>query len=205
VQLIGLAGKARAGKDTAAGFIIDWCAVNGKTAQRVAFADPLKVSAARSLGFGGDTAQCVAFCNELKQAGMDIEIKRRGPDGSELEHSLSGREFLQFYGTEAHREVFGSEFWVEVTERKLAEMAGAVDVAVITDCRFPNEATMVNRHGGEVWEIVRPTNPDALSGGLEAHSSETGLPEGAVEFQLVNAGDLTDLQNLINAACEANL
>jgi hypothetical protein len=209
MKIIGLTGKAGAGKDTAAQFALDWCKRNGFAAERLAFADPLKVSASRALGFQGaswlgspeETAECVAFCNELKQTGTDIQVIRRGPDSCELEHSLSGREYLQFFGTEGHRDVFGQEFWVEVTERKLAEMAWAVDVVFITDTRFENEAQMVHHHEGEVWEIVRPE----LESSSDTHASEAGLSDDAIEFQLINSGDLADLQSLVELACEANL
>lgn len=214
MKIIGLTGKARAGKDTAAGFILTWCVLNGLTADRVAFADPLKRSVAAALGFntGGETdhpvADAIDLCNELKLPGVEIHIVDRA--AAERDHELwcegkiSGREFLQLYGTEAHRDVFGKDFWVEVTEKKLNAMAGAVDVAVITDCRFPNEAAMVNKYDGEVWEVTRADN-DTLTDGLEAHASEAGVPEGAIEFQILNDGDLGDLQALINSICESNL
>jgi hypothetical protein len=209
MKIIGLTGKARAGKDTAAGFILEWCEERGLNAERLAFADPLKVSAARALGFNGTTADCVAFCNDLKRPGIELHL--HGPNGSDLGPSrinqklITGREFLQLYGTEAHRDVFGQDFWVEVTERKLAERAGTdLDVVVLTDCRFPNEATMVNKHDGEVWEIDRPDNT-TLTDGLEAHSSEVGLPDGAIEFCIANVGDEADLRAMVRSVCETNL
>ena len=206
MKIIGLTGKARAGKDTAAGFILQWCEDQGLSAERLAFADPLKLSAAAALGFDiaprpGLMAEAVAFCDALKVEGATITYDYPAEQGG---GQITGREFLQLYGTEAHRDVFGSEFWVEVTEKKLAERAGALDVVVLTDCRFPNEAAMVNQRGGEVWEIDRPNN-DSLKDGLEAHSSETGLPDGAIEFCIANVGDRDDLRAMVRSVCEANI
>jgi hypothetical protein len=205
MRVIGLTGKARAGKDTACGFIKGWGETAGVEVERAAFADKLKVSAARALGFEGDTAQCVAFCNELKQEGMDIQIIRRGPDGAELEAGLSGRRFLQLYGTEAHRGVFGDEFWVEALLDD-ALPHGPDDprfgtVLVVSDVRFENEARAIHNCGGEVWEVVREKNPDALSGGLEAHSSEVGVPADLIDRIIINDHDLAYFEREIRLAC----
>lgn len=205
MRVIGLTGKARAGKDTACGFIKDWGETAGFPVERAAFADKLKVSAARALGFEGDTAQCVAFCNELKQTGMDIQIIRRGPDGAELERCLSGREFLQRYGTEAHRDVFDQEFWVSaLLDDALPQ--GPDDpkfgtLLVISDVRFENEARAIRNAGGEVWEVVRDDNPDALAGGPEAHSSEAGVPEELIDRTIVNDHDLAYFEREVRLAC----
>lgn len=204
MKIIGLTGAAGSGKDTACGFALEWCREKGIRAERFAFADALKVSAARALGFDGDREECVNLCNELKQPHVELHVVDRaaGEREDELlcEGKITGREFLQFYGTEAHRDVFGTEFWVETLEGYLAEAAGAVQVAFITDARFPNEAQMVHKHDGEVWEVVRPGQET-----VEAHASEAGLPDGAIEFQIRNDGSLEDLRTLIHSVCESNL
>lgn len=221
MRIIGLTGAAGAGKDTVCGFALEWCEEEGLRAERLAFADPLKRSAAAALGFatGGETgrpvSEAVEFCNDIKQPGVEVVVVQYGeeeiPDAgipggakqltSEVLTKITGREFLQFYGTEAHRDVFGPEFWVEVTERKLAERAGSdLDVVFLTDPRFANEARMIHKHEGEVWEVVRPGQTK-----VEAHASEAGLPEGAIEFQIVNDGSLDDLRALVRAVCDSNL
>lgn len=205
MKVIGLTGKAGAGKDTAAAMALEWCKDRLIVAKRMAFADPLKRSAAAALGFptGGMTghhvSEAVEFCNRIKQPDVRFVVYvGEGHDDEYIE--LTGRRFLQLYGTEAHRDVFGADFWVEVTERMLAELEGFVDVVFLTDPRFQNEADMIHRHGGEVWEVVRP----GLEA-VEAHASEAGLPEGAIEFQINNAGSLDDLRATIHSVCECNL
>lgn len=215
MKIIGLTGAAGSGKDTAAEFALKWCEEHGLTAERVAFADPLKVSAARALGAPVEwtTQECVDFCNDLKQPDVEIAVVRHDSepvegvsaelDTSELYTKISGRQFLQFYGTEAHRDVFDREFWVNATmdplDARFRELR-APDVVFITDCRFPNEAAAVNERGGEVWEVVRPG-----VAAVAAHSSEAGLPDGAIEFQIRNDGSLEDLRTLIHSVCESNL
>lgn len=209
MKIIGLTGAAGAGKDTVCGFALEWCEEHGLKAERLAFADPLKVSAAAC--FGMSRAKALEFCNWMKQPGVFVTVERLEGEGdlpvSVAEASgvrgktVTGRQFLQLYGTEAHRDVFGSEFWVEVTERKLAERAGTdVDVVFLTDPRFPNEAKMIHKHGGEIWEVVRPGQSK-----VEAHASEAGLPEGAIEFQIHNSSNLDALRVLVRSVCESNL
>lgn len=202
MHIVGLTGAAGSGKDTVCDFALEWCEEHGLAAERVAFADPLKMSAARALGFDGDITQCVEFCNTLKQPWTSIAIGGEYAGGGfEVTHEISGRQYLQFYGTEAHRDVFGTEFWVEITERELAKRAGTdLDVVFLTDPRFPNEATMIHKHDGEIWEVVRPQQSK-----VEAHASEAGLPEGAIEFQINNVSSLDALRVLVRSVCEANL
>lgn len=205
MKIIGLTGKAGSGKDTVAQLALEWCEENDINAERAAFADPLKLSAARALGASKTVTQeqAVQFCNELKESGrIKVELPTEPLDPIR-EYEISGREYLQWYGTEAHRDVFGTEFWVNATmeplDNRFRELR-APDVVFITDCRFPNEAAAVNERSGEVWEVVRPG-----VAAVAAHSSEAGLPEGAIEFQINNDGDLDDLRSLVRSICESNL
>lgn len=205
MKIIGLTGKAGSGKDTVAQIALEWCEEKGIAAERIAFADLLKLSAARALGLvkSAPLEQAVKFCNELKEDGR-IKIELPTPPLSPIrEYEISGREFLQWYGTDAHRDVFDTDFWVNAAMAPLDERfreLRAPDVVFITDCRFPNEAAAVNERSGEVWEVVRPG-----VAAVAAHASEDGLPEGAIEFQINNEGDLDDLRVLVRSVCESNL
>lgn len=207
MKIIGLTGAAGSGKDTACGFALEWCEDRGLTAERLAFADPLKISAAAC--FGVPPSDALAFCNWLKQPGVFVEAMRLegsagdlpSAEGSNIKGKrVSGRQFLQFYGTEAHRDVFDREFWVNVTEEKLNVRAGNLDVVFLTDPRFPNESAMIHKHDGEVWKIERPN-----AAAIEAHSSEAGLPEDDLDLRVNNVGSLEDLQAEVHLVCEARL
>lgn len=216
MKIIGLAGKARAGKDAVAQFALEWCEENGINAERLAFADPLKVSVAAC--FDVPPSAAIAFCDWLKRSGVFVDAESlEGANSlpasvtagvSNLKgRRVTGRGFLQRYGTEAHRNVFGTDFWVDATMKPLDARfreLRAPDVVFITDCRFPNEAAAVNERSGEVWEVVRPDNT-SLKDGLEAHSSEVGLPDGAIEFRINNDGSLEDLRTLVRSVCAHNL
>lgn len=194
MKLIGLTGRARAGKDTAAGFIEEWAvAIQHRTVARDAFADRLKRSAAAALGYEGDDP--VGLCNAIKHDGEIVTT--RGP----WSISISGREFLQRYGTEAHREIFGSDFWVE----QLFDNLNEAEIVVITDCRFENEARAIRERGGQVWEVKRPQHADELEGDLAQHASEAGVPVELVDRVIHNAGDLEDFRHMVRRTCELAL
>ena len=201
MKIIGLTGLARSGKDTACGFILEWAAANDVFAGRYSFAEKLKVSAARALGYDGDDA--VGFCESLKHDG-ELAFTF---DGETTAGKISGREYLQRYGTEAHRDVFGDNFWVRALFAELddADFDIGVELAVITDCRFPNEAKAINnsRGGGEVWEVVR--DAAGLGDGLEAHASEAGLGVEKITLSLDNNGSIDDFRALVFEACEVFL
>lgn len=178
MRIIGLTGQAGAGKDTAAAMLIEH--LSDQHVIRQGFADALKLSAARALGFDGSLDECLALCNGLKATGSVITTT---PAGTRV---ISGRQFLQRYGTESHRDVFGSDFWIDAV---LPVGRDDCDVLVVSDVRFENEAERIRDRGGEVWRVTRPSLANASS-----HSSEAGLPAHLVDVEIANAGTLEDLR-----------
>lgn len=185
-HLIGLHGKARAGKDTACKFIQEWGQEEGRIVERDAFADRLKISAARAIGI--DAAE-VDVMNDLKQDGGRIQVWL--PDGVNggvyLDTEISGREYLQRYGTESHRELFGDDFWIKA----VLYPKRRYDLLVITDVRFENEAQAIEDNGGEVWHILRDGS------GAGDHSSEQPISDEYIDLTLDNNGSPYDLRDQV--------
>jgi hypothetical protein len=81
-------------------------------------------------------------------------------------------------------------------ETRLADMDALPRVAVITDCRFTNEARLVREAGGEVWFLERDAGD--LEGGIAGHPSEEEMkgPEyqDLVSRRFNNDGTLDDLR-----------
>jgi hypothetical protein len=182
-RVVGLTGYARSGKNTVASLIAK---LSPERTKEVAFADAIKVSAARALGvrFDGDqvgTAAVREWADRFK-ASQTIEIVESG----ETIHRVSGREFLQRYGTEAHRDMFDADFWVKVVDMDPPE----VDLLLITDVRFPNEAEAIRTTGGEVWKVVRTDGSPAND-----HPSERPLPDDLIDRTVNNEGTLDDLED----------
>jgi hypothetical protein len=163
-MLIGLHGRAGSGKDTVCEYIKEWAAKEDRLCRRDAFADRLKVSAARALGYDGTPEECIARMNVLKEKGEVITLLNEY-----RRQEITGREYLQRYGTEAHREVFNDSFWVDACLPVQYDYTGE-EILVITDCRFPNEAERIHVLGGVLWEVTRPGDTIKESG----HASEAG-------------------------------
>lgn len=194
-RLIGLCGVAEAGKDTVYGMIRDDAEGVGLYVERDAFADRLKESAAAALGIfeGG-----VEFCNALKESG---EITWDLPNLAKT--TITGRQYLQMYGTEAHREVFDTDFWIRaVLPDPNKEFLGRApfDALVVTDVRFDNEAEAIKECGGEVWEIDRPGAGEAAKG----HASEAGISPHLVDRVVDNSKGLDELRENVLLALEGN-
>jgi hypothetical protein len=187
MRIIGLTGFARSGKDTVAALIEEHFDGTIKT---VAFADLIKVSAARALGVLGhpDDVGVDAVRRWADDLKTSQYIKITDARGCEL-HSITGRQFLQRYGSEAHRDLFGEDFWIEQID-----FAPDCDLLIFTDCRFVNEADAIHANGGEVWRINRPST----SAG--SHVSEVALPPELVDLELLNAGTLQDLAASVGRA-----
>lgn len=202
--LIGLGGVAESGKDTTFELIEQWCLTHGYSAVREAFADRLKISAAHALGVFDNE---VDFCNDLKEdrSRIDIRMVTPGEGPNTLVHNLKGREFLQYYGTEAHREVFGTDFWIDAVlplgsetpngpfawwnnfRYDLGKSGGVADFCVITDVRFLNEAERIKDLGGQVWRLERNT------GASDEHVSEQELPGNMIDIVIDNNGTMKEL------------
>lgn len=186
-MLIGLSGRAGSGKDQSYEYVREWAESKGLPVRRDGFADRLKLSAALALGYQGSLEECVAICNEIKQEGWRIEVVE--PSGDV--HFISGREYLQFYGTEAHREVFAPDFWVSV----VMDRYEPGEVLVVTDVRFPNEAEAIRSAGGQVWQLVRPDfRLDS------AHASEIPLPPELIDRTIANDRTLRKLRKQVRTA-----
>ncbi len=203
-MIIGLHGKLRSGKDTACQIIAD--NYERGIVLRKAFADPLKLSAARIFKPDATLEEALDFCNKLKEQGyVDVVV-----DAGEGKH-LTGRQFLQNYGTEAHRDVFGTNFWVDASlpryddirnsERTVFQIDRDKDIVVFTDVRFPNEAERIHEWGGVVIEIYRDAHLRGVSD--DNHASEVSLPRKLINFSIPNNGTLDDLGAILNVAIDS--
>lgn len=188
MEVIGLAGFARAGKDTVADILQE---ITDGTVERDAFADRLKLIAALALGVAVHPDDVGAsgvrrWADQFKEAESVAVI---GP-GSTVISQISGRQFLQRLGAEGIRDVLGANSLVDAVPLHRPD----VDLLVITDVRFENEAKSIHRAGGTIWRINRP-------GVVEGdHLSETPLPDELVDVEIDNSGSIADLYATVKRA-----
>jgi hypothetical protein len=174
-MIVGLAGKARSGKDTVAERLITH---HGYV--RRAFADPMR-------------AALYALDPYVATRGGTYSLRslvdRQGWDQAKALPDV--RRLLQRFGTEVGRAQFGEDFWVDQAVRGVAPG----DLVAYTDVRFANEAAAVRDLGGIVVEVQRPGA--GLAGNVAAHASEH--MDFDADVVLVNDGTLEDLWRSVDA------
>lgn len=176
-MLIGLHGKKQAGKDTVhrrIEHLYGRASMAGATVERLSFADLLYESAAAALGVTPD------FLRELKSDTGEAGIRLYDGRG-DVYADFTFRQYLQWYGTEAHRSVFGDNFWVEQVGPRLRDHDRKV--VVVTDVRFPNEAEAIFNAGGSVVWVV---GPKLVEDAGDSHASERLLPKHLITHTLFN-------------------
>lgn len=189
-MLIGLHGRAGSGKDTACTFIQAWGGEHGEKVRRDAFADRLKLSAARMFFPAADLEFALKWCNLVKEDGTLTVLVEN--DVGRTATAITGREWLQRYGTECHREVFAQDFWVDAALRDHS----SDEILVITDVRFRNEADAIRARDGVVWRIDRTD----MAAPEDLHPSERPLPDSCVDHVIVTDGNLRTLEYGVRAA-----
>lgn len=106
------------------------------------------------------------------------------------------RRFLQRLGTEAIRDVFGQNAWVELVARRAERESPSA--LVLSDLRFVNEYEWIRSQGGIVWRVVRPSG--ILTERLDTHISETEMIGLAQDHTIHNTGTLGDLETQVTEA-----
>lgn len=178
--IIAFTDQKGAGKDTAAKILVE---SRGYT--RVGFADLLKRSAAACFGMPPESWDKLKNDPDAYVGVYRYTFTSSG-DTYEPIAATTAREFLQRYGTEAHRDIFGTNFWVE--NLKLPE--GDV---VITDCRFQNEAEAVKALGGYICLIRRPDTDSRWA----EHPSENGVPLPLIDYSIKNETNIGALWSAV--------
>lgn len=177
-NLIGLVGRAGAGKDTAA------AALAPLGYHRVAFADALKQVAYDAdpvveYGAGGDESVRLSYLVDML-----------GWDRAKREHE-DVRAFLQNLGVAMRDAQPG--IWVHIGMAKAALLRADGRHVVITDVRFEDEVQAVRDAGGLVVRIDRPGGTADGDGG---HVSEQ-VERLDVNLAIVNDGTVGDLADVI--------
>lgn len=180
-MIIGLVGQKGVGKDTAAAYLI-----KKHGFERRAFADPLK----RSFGklFDIPLHEVERLKNDPK-ALISISIPVPDKDYNRV-GTMDVREALQRYGVEAHRDIFGQDFWLDAT-LPVAQFYGGRAI-VIPGVRFENEARRIRDLDGV---LVRINRPELASD--DTHTSETELLDIVANEVIVNDSSIKELYNKI--------
>lgn len=189
--IIGLTGRAGAGKDSAADVICEQV-----DAARFAFATRLKEEVAKAFRVDArlfsrrDTKElpirqlALARCTDpafVAYAGRELGML--GP--------LKPRTIMQMWG-DYRRSADPGYFVRAAGPARLVALNDNRRAMVVTDVRYSNEADWIQASGGVLWRIERP--------GLEpvtSHSSEWSIRELRADAVLRNGGTLDDLRRCV--------
>jgi hypothetical protein len=156
--LLGLVGRMRSGKDTMAGYLIE-----DHGFRRLAFADALKSSILEIApivcegGFGP-----IRLPELVDSIGWE-----------ETKAIPEARRLLQAYGVAVRR--LDPDFWIRIVMNEATSLLEGGHSVVITDVRFPNEASAIEEEFGTIVQIVRPGALEGASG--TSHISEHALDD----------------------------
>lgn len=144
-MIIGIVGFAGSGKGTVGDIL-----VNDYGFEKLSFADTVKD--ATSVIFGWPRALLEGDTDESRKF-------RETPDPYWTEkfgYQVTPRYMLQLMGTEAGRDVFHQNIWIDALLRR----AEGKSKVVVPDTRFPNEIKAIRDNGGFVIRVVRGEEPE---------------------------------------------
>lgn len=176
-KIIFVTGKKQAGKDTACLFIKNKLIEDGNSPTDISiysFAEFLKQIAVDLFGiedykvYGTNDQKNelthIKWCNlplsEFKIDGLKADLNCKN------EEYMTGREFLQVFGTQICRRIF-SDCWAYNTLQRIKK--DNLKYALISDARFPNELEVFKDHNPLIIRLTRNPFPDDI------HESEIAL------------------------------
>ena len=169
-RIIGIAGQARSGKDTAADIIIDAMPHYNK----ISFADPLKKML--SVGLRLTESQLYGSKKEI------IDVR----------YGKTPRTLMQLLGTEFGRNMICQDIWVNAVKDHISCKDNIDNCYIIPDLRYESEASMVRNMGGIVLHIK---GNDTIK---SDHSSESGIYVDSSDVVIMNTGTLESYYSIVN-------
>jgi hypothetical protein len=179
MKLIGIMGRAGAGKDSVASMIAQMY-----NYQIYHFADPLKKACSAAFGISLDHFHDRHLKEEVNEY-----------------WNMSPREMAQLVGTECFRDQIDPNFWIMRAYLEYrAAIASGFPGFIIADVRFQNEADMIFKNGGFLIEVLRPNLEEV---GVKNHRSEAGINAGSYKervYHIINDGTISQLQAAVKTA-----
>jgi hypothetical protein len=168
-MIIAITGHKFSGKSTIANLLH-----NATGYEVVSFADKLK-----------DITCVLSGCTREQLEDYDFKENELVPDYLRP-YCLNAekptfRAFLQHFGSEVMRGV-NDNIWIDCT------LSNCGENAIISDCRFPNEAKAIKERGGIVIKVVRG------GCGGDSHCSEVNIDMIVPDYTLWNDTTLENLE-----------
>jgi hypothetical protein len=172
IPIIGLLGRSRVGKDTAATFIINKL---GKDSTHVArLSQPLKTAAMSLYNFSA---------SQVEEAEKEVVDSR---------YASTPRECIQALCTHIMK-MHGADFFSRQLFGRFDDGQFHGKCLIIPDIRFNHDINEVHKRGGLVIKVVRPFNPDVPN-----HGWESAIDQFRGDHEVQNNGDLNQFLEAIN-------
>lgn len=154
VQVVGILGFKGSGKDTAGEYLVR---EHGFVVE--SFANPLKDLIAAVFGWDralleGNTTDSRSW-RETPDPWWETKLDWANNAGAYLGR-FTPRVAMQYIGTDVLRKHFDDSIWIKSLEYRLQ----GKDKVVITDCRFPNECSVIRGQGGALFRVKRGPEPE---------------------------------------------
>jgi len=176
--VIGICGKARAGKDTLAEMFVDHHAqIYADWHTTISpMAGPIKLMLGNFL---------FPFVhNDFNK--IDAVLYGDAKDEILPPFNCTPRKMMQTLGTEWGRGI-DEEIWIKAKKAEITLHAATWEVILIPDIRFDNEADLCD----VVVQVVRPHHESDVG----EHSSEDGVSPHLIDITVSNDGDLAALRD----------
>jgi len=195
INLIGVSGRKRSGKNTVASIINEILAEKGKeTYIEKAYAAKLKQIASILTGVPLDGWETE------KDKATPLPSEWNSYDSLGLKVPITRRVFLQKLGTNACNNHLHANTWINALFMDYTPISKSVFAGdtypkwLVTDVRFPQEVTAVKSRGGIVIRVQRPATDNAG----DTHASETALDDyKGFDFYIINDGTLDELREKV--------
>lgn len=201
-RLVGICGRKRHGKDTAADALV------GQGYSKLAVADPLRelllklnpYVACRQgpSGITSDTQYPVTWLNRLSKL-----VEKYGWE--EAKKSDDVRRHMQQLGHTC-REMFGSDFWVVRLNDRIKELETFASTmgtpppsVVVSDVRYMDEGEYIKSNGGLLIWVFNPMVEESIE--KDIHPSEALDVSSMADVKIENVGTVEDLHRKVLESC----
>lgn len=176
-KVVGICGKAFAGKTTSADYLTE-----NYGFEKTAYAKLLKETAMNLYPWMTDEQ----IYGSMKEV-VDTKL------------GITPRRMLQLLGTEIGRLIW-KDTWIDSVKREISDTEGYGFFfgMVVDDVRFPNEVDAIKEIGGQIWVIKRPESGTSVGEGHESEAHAEAFEEVA-DHILDNDADFDSLHSQIDS------
>lgn len=187
-----LCGKMGVGKNYVANRIASACSRKNLTCEQLMLAEGVKKGCEEDFARLAELLN--SYAEEAANAGLPDLAKKLAiePKNWWEEKTPITRVLLQSYGTDIFRNRVGKNYWTEQLLHRLADLKREkVDLAIVTDMRFPNECGYTRKMMPDdvVLSVMIDRDSCYKDEALFKHDSETALDNFYPDIFLVNDND----------------